>query len=60
MDKYRIEYECSDGYVDEVIVYAANRIMALEVFADFGFEDVVAADCFRVLEDEEEWEEDYE
>ena len=51
MNKYRIVYQCSDGYVGEEIVYAVNRIMAFEVFEDFGIEGVVNADCFRVLEE---------
>lgn len=54
MNQYRIEYVCSDGYEDEVIVYAANRLMAFEVFEELGIEDVVSADCFRVLDEDEE------
>ena len=56
MNKYRIEYVCSDGYEDEVIVYAVNRFMAFELFEDFGIEDVVRAECFRVLDEDEEEE----
>ena len=54
MNEYRIVYQCSDGYVDEEIVMAANRTMAFMVFEDLGIEDVVNAECFLVLEDEEE------
>lgn len=54
MNEYRIVYQCSDGYEDEVTVMAANRTMAFMVFEDFGIEDVVNADCYRVLNDEEE------
>ncbi|MBR5317940.1 MAG: hypothetical protein IKU39_08615 [Lachnospiraceae bacterium] len=54
MYEYKIIYGCSDGYEDEEIVMAVNRIMAFEVFADLGIEDVVWADCFRVLDGEEE------
>ena len=54
MNEYRIEYECSDGYEGEVIVMAVNRMMAFEVFEELGIEDVVNADCYRVLDDEEE------
>ena len=54
MNEYRIEYVCSDGYEDEVIVCAVNRIMAFEVFEELGIEDVVRAECFRVLDEDEE------
>ena len=57
MNEYRIEYVWSDGYEDEVIVCAANRLMAFEVFEEFGIEDVVRAECFRVLDEDEEEEE---
>lgn len=52
MNEYKIVYTCSDGYKGEEIVMAANRIMAFEMFEDLGIEDVVNADCFRVLEDD--------
>ena len=48
MNKYKIVYQCSNGYEDEVYVYAANRVMAFEIFESFGFEDVINADCFCV------------
>jgi len=51
MNLYKIVYKCSDGYEGEEIVCAVNRLMAFEVFKDFGYEDVVSADCFRVLDD---------
>jgi hypothetical protein len=50
MNQYRVVYRCKDGYTGEKIVYAANRIMAFEVFANIGIKDVIAADCFRILE----------
>ena len=49
MNEYRIVYRCKNGYVGEEIVMAADRIMAFEVFEEFGIEDVVSVDCFRVL-----------
>lgn len=52
MYEYKIIYQCSDGYKGEEIVMAANRVMAFEVFADLGIENVVDADCFRVLDKE--------
>ena len=53
MNKYKIVYRCSNGFEGEEIVYAVNRTMAFEVFEKFEcFKDVVAVDCFRVLEDE--------
>lgn len=54
MHEYRIEYKCSDGYEDEVTVMAVNRMMAFEVFEELGIKDVVWAECYRVLDDEEE------
>lgn len=54
MNEYRIIYTCSDGYEGEEIVMAVNRMMAFEVFEDLGIEDVVDADCFRVLDNVEE------
>jgi hypothetical protein len=49
MNEYKIVYKCADGYEGEETVMAVNRMMAFEVFADLGIEDVVEADCFRVL-----------
>ena len=54
MNEYKIVYQCSDGYEGEEIVMAVNRMMAFEVFADLGIEDVVNADCFRMIEESEE------
>ena len=54
MNEYKIIYTCSDGYEGEEIVMAVNRMMAFEVFADLGIEDVVNADCFRVIAESEE------
>ena len=53
MNLYRIVYRCNDGYEGEEIVCAANRMMAFMIFEDFGYENIVSADCFRVLEDED-------
>lgn len=53
MNQYRIAYQTSDGYEDEVIISAANRIAAFEVFNELGYENVVNADCYRVLDEEE-------
>jgi len=52
MNEYRIEYQCSDGFEGEVTVMAVNRMMAFMVFEDLGIENVINADCFRVLENE--------
>lgn len=52
MNQYKITFKLSNGFIDEVIVSAANRTMALEMFAKVEyFKDVVAVDCFRILED---------
>lgn len=57
MDEYRIVYTCIDGYEDEVVVCAVNRIMAMELFEDFEIEDVVDIECYRIV-DEEDSEDD--
>ena len=58
MNEYRIVYTCSDGYEDEVVVCAVNRIMAMELFEDFEVEDVVDIECYRVIDDDEEDEDE--
>ena len=50
MSKYEIIFRCSDGIERKEIVYAANRVMAFEVFATLGYENVKIVDCFRVRE----------
>lgn len=52
MYKYQIFYECSDGFVGTEYVYAINRMMAFEMFKDFGYENVVNVDCLRIKEEE--------
>lgn len=54
MNLYRVVYQCGDGYEGEEIVCAVNRIMAFDLFADFGYENVINADVFRLTEEEEE------
>lgn len=51
MNEYKIIYKCANGFEGEEIVMAVNRMMAFEVFEELGIEDVVDADCFRVMED---------
>ena len=51
MYKYQIFYECSDGFVGAEYVYAVNRMMAFEMFKDFGYENVVNVDCLRAKEE---------
>ena len=50
MNQYRMVFQCSNGYKDEVIVDAANRVMAFAIFEELGFEDVVSVDCFCVID----------
>lgn len=54
MNKYRVVYQRSDGTRGEEVVYAVNRTMAFEVFKDFDYQDVVNADVFRVIDEEED------
>ena len=53
MNEYRIVYQCSNGYEDEVIVSAVNRMMAFEMFKELEIADIINADCFRVSEKED-------
>lgn len=57
MDLWKIIYTTESGYEGEVEVCAVNKFMAWDMFdniaKDFD-EKVIAADCFRVIEDEEE------
>jgi hypothetical protein len=49
MNQYKIVFTYSDGYEDEVIVSAVNRIMAFDVFKDLGYEDdIVITDCYLI------------
>lgn len=52
MNKYKIVYQCSDGYEGMEYVYAVNRVMAFEVFQEFGYENITNVDCFRVSDEE--------
>ena len=55
MNTYRIVYVTEDGYKDEVVVSAANSIAAALVFEDIAKdfdEEVVSAECFRIIENE--------
>lgn len=55
MNKYKIVYQTRSGYKNTEYIYAANRIAALEMFEKHEcFKDVVGADCFRVLDDEDD------
>lgn len=52
MNQYKIKYRCNNGFEGKEIVNAVNRTMALEMFAKVEyFKDVIAVDCFRILED---------
>ena len=53
MNEYRMVYKCSDGYEGEEIIPAVNMVMAFEIFEELGIEDVVSVDCFRILEDDD-------
>ena len=51
MHQYKIIYRCKNGFNGEEIVSAVNRTMAFEIFAKVEyFKDVVAVDCFLILE----------
>lgn len=54
MNKYKVIFQYSDGTERIEYVYAVNRIAAFMVFEDLGYENVVNADVFRVLDEEEE------
>ena len=54
MNLYKVVYQLKDGTDGVEYVRAANRVMAFMVFEDLGYTDVVNADVFRVLDEEEE------
>ena len=54
MYKYKIVYQYSNGCEGEEIISAPNRWAALELFSDFGYEDLINIDCYRVIDDFEE------
>jgi hypothetical protein len=59
MDIWKIIYTTESGYEDEVEVCAVNKVMAWDVFEDIAKdfdEKVVAADCVRVLDEEDKEE----
>lgn len=53
MYQYLLKFVCADGYEGEERVMAVNRIMAMEVFEAFGYENVVSLECYRIEEDED-------
>ena len=57
MDIWKIIYITESGYEGQVEVSAVNKFMAWDVFEDLAKdfdEKVIAADCFRAVEYEEE------
>ena len=54
MNEYLVSYDCAEGYRCSVIVLAANRIMALEIFADLGIEDATDVECSRIVREPQE------
>lgn len=57
MDVWKIIYITESGHEDEVEVCAVNKFMAWDMFEDIAKdfdEKVISADCFRVIEYEEE------
>ena len=56
MGLWKITYRTESGYVGEVEVCAVNKFMAWDVFDEITKEfdeKVVAADCVRILDEEE-------
>lgn len=51
MNSYLVEYVTKNGFKSEVIVAAASRVCAYEVFESLGFEDVVSAEVTPVYFD---------
>lgn len=54
MNEYLVSYDCAEGYRCSVIVLAANRTMALEIFADLGIEDATDVECLRIVREPQE------
>ena len=56
MGLWKITYRTERGYVGEVEVCAVNKFMAWDVFDEIAKKKkkkVVAADCVRILDEEE-------
>lgn len=56
MGLWKITYRTESGYVGEVEVCAVNKVMAWDVFDEIAKEfdeKVIAADCVRILDEEE-------
>ena len=47
MDEYIVQYICSDGFEGEETILAANSIMAIEIFKEFNYPDVISINCHR-------------
>lgn len=56
MGLWKITYRTESGYAGEVEVCAVNKVMAWDVFDEIAKEfdeKVIAADCERILDEEE-------
>lgn len=51
MKTYRIVYKCKNGFIGEEFIDAVNRMMAYELFGEFGYKDIVAIDCLLVVDE---------
>ena len=47
MDEYIVQYICGDGFRGEETIIAANSIMAIEIFKEFNYPDVISINCYR-------------
>lgn len=57
MNEYLISYDCAEGYRCSVVVLAANRIAALELFNDIGIE-ATDVECSRIVREPQEVSDD--
>ena len=47
MDEYIVQYICSDGTEGEEAIFATNSIMAIEIFKEFNYPNVISINCHR-------------
>jgi hypothetical protein len=53
MNKYKFIITYNNGDKDEVIVDAANRLMAFELYDELGYDNVIDISCYRIIEEDE-------
>lgn len=50
MNEYKVVFKLDNGFIGNEIVYAVNKVAAYETFEQLGYKNIVAIECYRVLE----------